>query len=198
MLTRRTFLAGAAGSITAALVQKYEWFISEKGEPLIEAPAFPSTDLYVSAPDGEWVITLGPPDEDPGTGTWTEFLTAQYDIGPLDQESLIEAGESWGIEPELLDTECEWETWYCYWGRNLSPRAHAYRLLQSLDLGPKLSGARGEVGELNFLDAPFICSDYLGVHAADDLSVSLLQHRLNELKTGIRVVVDNDFAPWGD
>ena len=29
--------------------------------------------------------------------------------------------------------------------------------------------------------------DYMGVHADDDLSVSLLQHRLNVLKTGIAV-----------
>jgi (p)ppGpp synthase/HD superfamily hydrolase len=56
-------------------------------------------------------------------------------------------------------------------------------------IGPVLRGRSGEVGELEFMDGPHPGSNYLGVHARDDLSISLLQHRLNVLGTGIAVEV---------
>jgi hypothetical protein len=66
--------------------------------------------------------------------------------------------------------------------------ARAYRLLENLDLGPDLNG-KDAVGQIDFLDAPNMCSWYLGVQTEDPVSVSLLQKRLNDLNTGIRVTL---------
>ncbi len=44
------------------------------------------------------------------------------------------------------------------------------------------------VGGLSFIDgAMHRTFDYLGVTVEDDISISLLQQRLNDLKTGIKV-----------
>ena len=190
MLTRRTFLVGTAGSITTTLIQKFQWFINENDAALIEAPSSATTELYVGFgefEDGE--ITLGPPEEDPGIVSWAEFFQHQKGSEPIVRTELLDACYDWGLEEEDLSHDCDWESWYCFWGRNQSPRAKAYRLLESFDIGPKLTGARGEVGELNFMDGPSIASEYLGVTATDELSISLLQHRLTELRTGIKLVL---------
>ena len=71
--------------------------------------------------------------------------------------------------------------------RVASPNALAFKLLEDLDIGPKLAGPGDEVGGLEFIDGDAPGHDYLGVHADDALSISLLQHRLNELDTGIAV-----------
>jgi hypothetical protein len=189
MLTRRTFLVGAAGSITTALVQKFEWFIRENGVALIEAPRIATTELYVGFGFEELEITLGPPEEDPGIVSWAEFFQHKSGSEPLTRIELLDACYDWGLDEGDLGNNCDWETWFCFWGRNQSPRAKAYRLLDSLDLGPELTGARGEVGGLDFLDGPSIASNNLGVQAADALSVSLLQYRLTELGTGIELVL---------
>ena len=57
----------------------------------------------------------------------------------------------------------------------------------------------GSVRKFN-LNRPFICpiltfgvcpgNDYMGVEARDDVTLSLLQHRLNELGAGIKVELD--------
>ena len=74
--------------------------------------------------------------------------------------------------------------------RTDSPNARAYRLLENLDLGPSLTG-QDAVGELRFMDGPCPGNDYLGVEAADEATISLLQKRLNELDTGIRLSMAN-------
>ena len=61
-------------------------------------------------------------------------------------------------------------------------------MLEGLDLGSDLEGEKA-VGETRFIDGPMPGNDYLGVEAADQVSVSLLQKRLNELNTGIRIVM---------
>ena len=45
-----------------------------------------------------------------------------------------------------------------------------------------------QVGGLIFYDGPMPGSDYLAVHAECGVTLSLLQHRLNELNTGIRLL----------
>ena len=72
------------------------------------------------------------------------------------------------------------------WSYRNSPNARAYHLLNGLDLGSELRASNG-AGELRFIDGACPGIDYLGVHAADELSLSLLQHRLNQLETGIHI-----------
>ena len=78
------------------------------------------------------------------------------------------------------------------WLRTDSPNANAYYLLEHLDIGPDLTGANGELGGIHFIDGECPSYDYLGVRCEDELSVSLLQARLNELDTGLAVRVVED------
>jgi len=75
------------------------------------------------------------------------------------------------------------------WARVDSPNARAYRLLENLDLGPDLCGENA-VGEIQFIDGDRPGSDYLGAHAPGQLDLALLQSRLNDLNTGIRISLD--------
>jgi hypothetical protein len=93
-------------------------------------------------------------------------------------------------EGESIDLASEVDPWVVMdaWARWDSPNAVAYHRLDSLDLGPELAAA-GAAGELRFIDGPCPGNDYLGVHAADALTLSLLQQRLNQLETGIHVAI---------
>jgi hypothetical protein len=74
------------------------------------------------------------------------------------------------------------------WSRNDAPAAKAYRLLDDIDLGSEFGGDN-PVGHLEFMDGPNLCNNYLGAQTEDPVSVSLVQKRLNDLNTGIRVCV---------
>jgi hypothetical protein len=72
------------------------------------------------------------------------------------------------------------------WGRRDSSNARAYHLLDSIDFHPILSNGEG-VDELEFIFCGSPGSDYLGVEVADEESISVLQKRLDDLNTGIRI-----------
>ena len=67
-----------------------------------------------------------------------------------------------------------------------SPCARAYHYLEGIDLGPELTGA-GVAGRLDFYCGGAPGNSFLAVDAVDDVSLSLLQQRLNVLGTGIKV-----------
>ena len=87
-----------------------------------------------------------------------------------------------------LDVQMDWWDVIDTWAYIDSPNAKAYRLLESLDLGPGLIG-KDAIGEIQFIDGACPGSDYVGCHAPSAVDLSLLQRRLNELKTGIRISV---------
>jgi hypothetical protein len=58
--------------------------------------------------------------------------------------------------------------------------ARAYRLLESLDLGPEFSG-KDAVGEIRFIDGACPGNDYLGTLAPSQLDIALLQCIKREL-----------------
>lgn len=188
--TRRAFIVGVGSALTLPIVSKFEWFIETEGRPLIEVPRHPVETLFVGL-YSEGQITLGPEIYGPPTITWREYLT-QYVAGgelPRRRSELREICNEYGIEPDGLDSECDPEFWIENWARTESPNANAYHLLDNLDLGPELCGGPGEIGALDFIDGDAPGSDYLGVHVYDDLSISLLQHRLNVLEQNIAVEV---------
>jgi len=86
-----------------------------------------------------------------------------------------------------LDNPADEDAYMDYWCGSDSPNAKAFHLLESLDIGTGLRH-ENQVGGLVFYDGPMPGSDYLGVHAECAVTLSLLQHRLNELNTGIRVL----------
>jgi hypothetical protein len=191
MLTRRTFLSVSAGTLTAALLRHFEWFSENECRPLVEVPSRPSSHIYASRSDfGDGVLTLGKSCGAPEPPSWTGYFEEAWGALKSSRSDRLDLCESYDLEPQNPNSVCDLETWPTNWGRNQNPRARAYDLLDEFDVGSVLRGADGEVGEIAFLDAPFPASDYLGVHAIDDLSISLLQHRLNELGTGIKIHAD--------
>lgn len=118
--------------------------------------------------------------------TWREFLVDKLGYkNPTTLSQFRELYYEFGIKPRELDTE--YDDYYEHWALSESPNVLAYNLLDGLNIGPKLAGPGDKVGGLQFIDGDAPGHDYRGVHADDDLSISLLQHRLNELDTGIAV-----------
>ena len=199
MITRRAFIAGVSAALTLTLVDKFTWYLRNKGRPFIDAPECPSHILKVypdseflrGYPDGEFQICLDGspwdiPDQQP---TWGDYFC--YYLGEKEPESLSDFRylyDKYGIRPSQLNDYFDELAWLDYWIRNESPDAEAYRLLESLGIGSDL-GAGKLVGGLQFIDVDSAVYTHLGVRADDEISISLLQHRLNELETGIAVEV---------
>jgi len=184
-ITRRQFLLSTVGAVGGFILPSFYTraleFVDQFGEPLLEAPRVVHDELIVCT-DRERELNLGDPYCEPPSLTWREFAE-QYYHGRLE-----ELTENWELNPSEFDKECPWDVVVDAWCRSKSPNALAYRLLESLDLGSELTGP-DSVGGLIFMDGPMPGSDYLGVMADCDLTVSLLQQRLNDLGTGIRVVM---------
>lgn len=182
MIARRTFLkasvAAASGLILPDWLIKAENFIEMEGEPYLEKPARPETILYAIDWGGdEYQFSLGDPYQDPPQMNWREYLEwtgfenfAEFfnSDNPDDYGNLT-----------LDDRVDEW-TVLDRWVYDGSPCAEAFEYLESLDLGPDF-GTRDSVGEIRFYDGVCPGNDSRIVTAADDLSLSLLQKRLNDM-----------------
>ena len=184
--TRRQFILGtAAGLILPSYYDKVFTFFENTGEAYLELPEQADNHLYAVTGRGEgFQLNLGDPCEEPPQLTYREYArTCVNDDGEY-LEELIEEGFD-------LDAEMYFYDYIDNWAYQHSPNAKACRLLENLDLGPNFESEHA-VGQLQFYDCPSICSDYLGVHAEDEVSLSLLQKRLNELNTGIRITVTQE------
>jgi len=184
--SRREFVLGtAAGFILPSFYEKVLSYWERTGEPLIIVPPEPKIELFaVDRGFGAFELNLGDPWAGPPRMTIREFANL---YGDGDPETWYREG--WcGDENEAVDWDSEMDpNWVLdSWCRTESPNAKAYDLLDQLDLGPTLVGAEA-VGELQFIDGPCPGNDYLAVEAVDQISISLLQQRLNDLRTGIRI-----------
>ena len=94
-----------------------------------------------------------------------------------------------GEEPDW-EAEVDWghEYYFDTWMYRESPDKLAYELLKDIDLGPRLLGDNS-VGEIRMDHGHTMVSSYWNVEAADEISLSLLQERLNALGTGIQIVM---------
>ena len=184
-ITRRQFLLSTAGAGVGAIIPDYYFralqFFEQFGEPLLEPPARPTRDLHTFQNCDDLELCFGDPTIGPPEMTYRQFFH-RY------QPERIETFEiDWGLGPESLDTTIDWEWVLDSWSMQDSPQALAYHYLQSLDLGPKLSGPNA-VGRLEFFEDYNMVSCWRGVRYEDELTLSLLQQRLNDLGTGIRIV----------
>ena len=184
-ITRRQFLLSTVGAVGGFILPSFYTraleFVDQFGEPLLESPRLVHDELIVCGDrDGE--LNLGDPYCELPSLTWREYAE-KYHNGCLD-----ELTDGWGLSPSQFDEDAPWNLVADSWCRTDSPNAHAYHLLDSLDLGAELSGPNA-VGNLVFTDGACPGNDYLGVSAECDLTVSLLQQSLNDLGTGIRVVM---------
>ena len=181
--SRRQFILGtAAGLILPSYYDKVFSYFENHGEPFLDLPRGADTDLFAVDWGGGIIdFHLGEvATEPPGPMTLREYALRYFggEQGYLDayNEEYDEADFDGIAYPSMVET-----TWT---RRNSAAKAH--RLLEKLDLGSDFD-SDDAVGQLNFLDCPNMCSDYLGVQTEDPVSISLLQKRLNELNTGIRI-----------
>lgn len=188
-ITRRQFLLGTtAGLILPSFYDRAYSFFENHGEPLLIVPKQPEDTLYACADFAAYPklqLNLGDPRAEPPDMTIREFCLK---YGEGDPETWW--CEEWlGVddaEPIDIDMQMDAFTVWDWWGRQDSSNARAYHYLEFLDLGSDFDGPN-PVGGLDFIDGPCPGNDYLGVEACDPVSVSLLQQRLNELGTGIKV-----------
>jgi hypothetical protein len=189
MITRRAFIAGASAALTLPIVDRFTSYLENFGEPLIEAPKRPDRVLYI-VPEWEYQIGL---DRKPGNFSFPkvplrEALKMVYGWDTPNEDDLEYLQLNRGLENTNLDALIDDKFWWEHMefvNRN-GPAADAYYYLEGLGIGPNLQHGE-EVGGLTFEDGPSPCSDYIGVCADDDISVSLLQHELNV--TGANVAV---------
>jgi hypothetical protein len=184
-ISRRQFLlstVGAAGGfiLPSFYVRALE-FLDQYDEPLLVPPTKVVDELIVCWDrDGE--LNLGDPWSEPPDMTWRQCIERYY------PDTLEDVELHWDLRQSELDSPAPWDWVVDLWIRTDSPNALAYRLLENLDLGPELTGPVA-VGGLIFTDGACPGNDYLGVAVQDDISISLLQQRLNDLDTGIKVCV---------
>ena len=180
--SRRGFLIGAGGFLTAGFVDKAHAFVSKTGLPLLIPPPEPKYWLF-------WMngaFALGPT-----FGYWPQpqvswriFLTSLSILDtPAEFEYLM---ARYRVTLTRLDEPVDnWEdlNWDIFSGNWTG----AYRVLRRLDLGPSLNaGHEGPCLEFHndgYADSVPICS----VTASHPVALSLLQARLIELKLPICV-----------
>jgi hypothetical protein len=184
-LSRRQFILSTAGAAVGAIIPAYYYraleFLEQFGKPHLELPNRFHEDLCVLDNYGELELYLGDPFQEPPVMTWREYVDyAGYDS----LERFLEDRE---MSPENLDEEVDPEFLWDGWFMRDGPGPAASDLLQSLDLGSTLTG-KNAVGGLEFFENSNMVHMWRGVRAVDEVSLSLLQKRLNDLDTGIRIV----------
>ncbi len=97
--------------------------------------------------------------------------------------------------PDQLDDLADPVWTKIWWETTGGPLARVFNQLEDLEpqLGPQLIARGSELGYVAFEDAPIPGTWNRWVDVSCDAGLSCLQHRLNELRTGIRI----EIAPEG-
>ena len=186
--TRRNFLIGVgAGLILPTFYETACKHFLANESPLILPPSKSMTELLAHdyAGNGSYTLNLGDPYSDLPDFiymSWRDFAD-EYLGG--DYEWVLLANE----DDEDFDLDDTVNPYWAedYWILKHSPNGRAYDLLSGFDLGLDHQEANG-VGQIEFIECDRPGSDYRGVEA-DAVGLSLLQHKLNELNSGISVSV---------
>jgi hypothetical protein len=184
VISRRQFLLGTgAGLILPSFFERALAYWENHGASLLDTARNADIQLFAVDRGGDGLeLNWGDPWEEPPKLTRRELAEKYY--GGIDHyECYLEE------DPDFdLDEEADILEVVDAWARVDSPNARAYRLLERYDLGAAFSGPE-RVGEIRFIDGPCPGNDYLGVEAPSPLDLSLLQHRLNQLNTGIQILL---------
>ena len=125
------------------------------------------------------------PDE---TWSWIEYIQKlqQYEKGTFNYDTFC---EDWELHPSQLGDTMNRRAFEDFWDRVEGPLPQAYRLLKKLDLGPDFARSGRQAGSIDFIEGGHPGDDSLWVEIPDELSLSLLQARLIEMKLPIKVEV---------
>ena len=180
MYTRREFLVGSSTVLTASVLDRYLSYLENHGEPLLEGPKRPRDLLWVSQ-YADYQIGLNCNPRAPTYPEWNkiEYLQEVNNMSyPTTDDDFQFLADEWHMGPENLTDPVPQDWWDFYLDRH-GPSAKAHRLLDKLDIGYALKADGEAVGGLRFIEGPVPGNDYMGVHADDEISLSLLQHELN-------------------
>ena len=186
MLSRRGFLIGAGGLLTAAFVKDAQSFVSRTRRPLLETPPEVAQTLYWYDNGDGLLLTIGEYElEPPPPPTWREFFVSEGIPHATEDEARL-IWEDHIIWPEDYDEPVNDRYWYDWFDLEGGPCAKAYRLLDDLDLGPDLdSGEKGRIWLSR--KGPIPATTAAGSQASGKLALSLLQARLIDLNLPIRI-----------
>ncbi len=195
-ISRRQFIAGA-GAVTAGLIvprfaERVLAHVGTYSEPLLEPPS-KSDYIWHALPvdledscgylliDTSIPFSLEAPDM-----TWREFLEIRGD--PVETWF-----EEWSLTPDQLDDPADRIHTQNWWDACSGPSARVYGRLGELEsqLGPLLTHG-SDLGHVAFESGQYPGSWDQWVNVSGDAGLSCLQHRLNELRTGIRIEIAPD------
>jgi hypothetical protein len=185
--SRRGFLIGAGSLLTTAFVKDARSFIRAKGRPLLAPPKQVLQTLYwYDNTDDGYLLALGEWAMDPPPApSWRAFFTSEGLVHQTEDEIESVCGE-YGIDPEDFDDPVD--DWY--WAQRFEiedgPWAKAHRLLCNINFGPDLETAKSPQLEFH-IGGGRPGDSSLWVNAKDELSLSLLQARLIDLKMPIKI-----------
>lgn len=181
-VTRRSFLVGIGSIITMSFVHKAKAHLAGTGEPFLEPPALPVQDLYYEESDSDgWRLHLGDPQTfAPEPPRLIDFLRSQGKRLETPRQIGIYCEREYLSEGDLHE-QVDGFAWEDYWEANLSSDSRAYHFLKSGKIFPRIAGYASE-GGIVFDSRPNPMSSVHYVEVRDELSLSLLQARLNELE----------------
>ena len=186
MLSRRGFLIGAGGLLTAAFVTEAQSFVLRNEHPLlVPPPQITQTMFWYDNDEQGLMLTIGKWDVCPPPPTWHEFFVSNG----IPHQTEREAHRIWAkhsIEPQDYDKPVDGFWWETRFDLETGPTARAYHLLKKLDLGPTLKRST-EQPHLVFCKGDVANEDSRWVDARDNLTLSLLQARLIDLHLPIKI-----------
>ena len=186
--TRRTFLSHLAAAFGAATIPDLRARIEDRGKPILLTAPQPQQSLYVYE-DG--LITLGSLEDydDDYRPTWRELLQAEG-VQIHDTAELLREVNDRSMDPEELDQRISDVCWPMAEALTWNPTARAHRMLKKWKVGASWRGRDGRAGKLSFHEGDnHPGSNDFWVNVEDDLSVSLLQARLIELRVPAQVIM---------
>jgi hypothetical protein len=188
-LSRRFFVFGGGALVTASFASKARAFAVRTGRPLLAAPDQVTGELHIYQ---DSILSLGPYVSEGAVQpiTWFEYLTryagerieTQADLERVLRTHSLDEAEAFAPMSEL--------SWPMAWEIHVGPTAQAYHLLKSLNLGADLKPERGagHTSSLNFLVGGHPGDSSHWVEAPHPVTVSLLQARLMELGSGLKII----------
>ena len=192
-MIRRSFLIGATSAIlTAGFYRDVTRFIERKDEPLLIKPDDVIRTLHAIRQGNGFTLWLDnhPDDEPDWSMTWADYYKQAWGysrtkaIANIRSEKSVTWREAREMADETVDADELLDWHYDY---ELGS-ALAVRFFRDVDLGPDFAAGVGR-GQVSFADYKCAGPDRWGSEAADQLSLSLLQGRLNELDTGVEVQI---------
>lgn len=211
-MKRRHFLslAGLTNGcclIPAPIARRIQDVCIGASHPLILAPENASTLIYAVESIGSYVLHLGNPNDEPDYPTLRDFIE-ERGFDPDDDDSLREYVIEWRGYDEDFNEEEEgaitslkqsmndvidggeldhWVEWDMAMREGTQPKAFHY--LSGLPLINSKSGSGLSLGQLDFIEGDRPGSNLTYVHAEDRTTLACLQHRLNELDEGVRIII---------